>query len=355
MLYQISVLTGYNNHHAGSKAVNDATIIARKKGFNDIEFYNPQNKNKYLNKLYANIDAFRRGNAYVKEIESNSIIFVQYPLSLIPTQINRFLKKLKKEKHVKVIALVHDVRLLVLGNQKMYQKEIDDMVSISDVMIVHNYSMVEWFVTRVGVDRNRLVDLRLFDYLSTEKIVHPVFDKSIIIAGNLKHEKSGYIYKLRNVENVKFYLYGPNYEGTTEKNIIYCGSVSPDVLPRKLDKGFGLVWDGTCCECCDGLVGEYLRYNNPHKLSLYISSCMPVFIWKESAEAKFVEEHKIGFCISQLYEIEQIMKSITEKEYLELVNNVEKLAIKVREGYFETKAMDVAIERLENVRLFNSR
>ncbi|NRO11242.1 Beta-1,6-galactofuranosyltransferase WbbI [Lactobacillus helveticus] len=46
--------------------------------------------------------------------------------------------------------------------------------------------------------------------------------------------------------------------------------------------------------------GNYLRYNDPHKLSLYLASGIPVIIWKKAAEAKFVEENKVGITVDSL-------------------------------------------------------
>ena len=60
-----------------------------------------------------------------------------------------------------------------------------------------------------------------------------------------------------------------------------------------MDQNFGLVWDGTSLDGCNGRYGEYLKFNNPHKTSLYLSCGIPVIIWKEAALADFVEEHKV--------------------------------------------------------------
>ena len=60
------------------------------------------------------------------------------------------------------------------------------------------------------------------------------------------------------------------------ENETYFGSFLPDELPAALEGGFGLVWDGDSAETCSGVFGEYLRYNNSHKASLYLASGFPL-------------------------------------------------------------------------------
>ena len=74
------------------------------------------------------------------------------------------------------------------------------------------------------------------------------------------------------------------------KNVKYCGQYKPEELPEKLEGGFGLVWDGDDLGACTGVFGEYMKYNNPHKTSLYLASGLPVIIWEKAAMAKYIEK-----------------------------------------------------------------
>lgn len=346
MLYQIYFKTNLKNNHAGSKAVDDLNVIANKKKFCNLIFVNHNLKNKYVNKIASCFSALIKCCKYYCEMEKNSVLLVQYPLNSSSEILNLFIKSIKKNRNVKIITLVHDVRELLFGGIKKYNNELLDMVGYTDIIIVHNKSMLNWFINNKGVSEEKLVDLQIFDYLSEGPITRPQFERTVTIAGNLSKEKAGYIYKLNSIENVTFFLYGPNYVGSSEKNVNYCGSVSPDILPSKLNKGFGLVWDGTSLDKCDGRIGEYLKYNNPHKLSLYISSGLPVFIWDKAAEAEFVIQNKIGFAISQIEDIDKIINTITEEMYFDIVKNVEKIGLLIRNGYYENEAIDTALERL---------
>ena len=217
------------------------------------------------------------------------------------------------------------------------------MMQIADVLIVHNTVMRDFFVQR-GFDKSRIVVLEIFDYLrsgTNHKL--PIYEKSIMIAGNLDSRKSGYISGLPEIA-CKFYLYGPNYSLGESDNITYGGVLSPEQVPEVLTKGFGLIWDGNTVETCKGGTGEYLKYNNPHKLSLYLSSGLPVIIWKDAAEAKFVCENGVGYTIDSLREIPELMERISESDYERISKNVRNISEKLTTGKYMQCALDKAVE-----------
>ena len=171
-------------------------------------------------------------------------------------------------------------------------------------------------------------ELEIFDYLISEEIENKILKKkvssknSIVIAGNLSKEKSAYIYLLPM--NLNFELYGVNYiedKDSQSENINYNGSYMADKLPAVLNGRFGLVWDGSSIETCEGGYGKYLMYNNPHKVSLYLVSEIPVIIWEKAALASFIVENKIGFTINSLNDINEKLKGLSDEEYKVMKQN----------------------------------
>ena len=147
---------------------------------------------------------------------------------------------------------------------------------------------------------------------------------------------------------MQFELFGPNFDESINKsqNIHYNGSLPADEVPNALTTGFGLIWDGLTTETCSGDFGEYLKYNNPHKLSLYLSSGLPVIIWAKAAEAEFVKKYNLGFAVNSLNEIPAIFNTLTEDKYCNMANNVKDIASKLTSGYFTKKAITRAINKL---------
>lgn len=93
--------------------------------------------------------------------------------------------------------------------------------------------------------------------------------------------------------------------------------------------------------------GSYLKYNNPHKLSLYLASELPVIIWKEAAEAKFVEENNVGLTVNNLLEISPLLDKLTKEQYDMLAQNAKVTGQKLRKGYYTSSAINAAIKVLK--------
>ena len=106
-----------------------------------------------------------------------------------------------------------------------------------------------------------------------------------------------------------------------------------------------MVWDGNSIDSCSGDFGEYLQYNNPHKLSLYLASGIPVVIWDKAAESKFVKDNNLGLCVSSLHELQDKLNLITEQEFNEMVDNVEKQTDLLTHGKY-TEASILEAEKI---------
>ena len=280
-------------------------------------------------------------------MEENSFPLIQGPIGTrLPKGL--ILQK-KKEKNIHIIYVVHDVELLrKIGYDEIRDEEFEAINEISNRLIVHNESMKKFYVD-CGVKKEKLISLQVFDYLSTTGMANKSFEKSIIIAGNLSLDKSRYLKELKELASIKVHLYGVNFSEEIIKdadNIYYHGSVPSNIIPEKFSKGFGLVWDGDRIDTCSGNTGTYLRYNNPHKLSLYLSAGLPVIIWDEAAEKPFVMENQVGFAVHSLYEIEEKLNNLTEKEYFNFVKHAEHMAKKLKAGEYTKQAIKIAEELL---------
>lgn len=185
-------------------------------------------------------------------------------------------------------------------------------------------------------------EIGIFDYLLPDVTpVPPERRHGIDIAGNLSHDKAGYLYRLaEQFPDADINLYGPKFDSERGPSEWYRGICTPDELPNKLQGRFGLIWDGDSAETCTGFYGKYLTVNNPHKLSLYLASGKPVIIWKEAALASFVTEHGVGIAVNTLREAIQAEHDIDEEEYLTMARRAEVLGARLREGHYAKKVME---------------
>lgn len=345
--YQIEEITR-NLNHAGSKATADVAKIATKLGFKQISIrmddVEPGLKNKIIRQKTFFIDW---NNAY-KKIEPNSVVLIQNPFHYPQLIRNKILFNLKKKKNTKFICVVHDVEQLRGNYSRYYNKEFKTMLEISDVLIVHNVSMKKFF-TDLNYSSRKIVCLDIFDYLiSNYTYKEPHFEKRVTIAGNLDVKKAKYLSQLNKI-NCNFDLYGPNFSLEKYKNIKYHGIIPSEKLPNFLNSGFGLVWDGESIDRCSGSFGNYLKYNNPHKLSLYLASGLPVFIWDMAAEADFVYKNNVGVPISSLQDIADLLSNFSVDRYAQLSSNVKEISSNLIKGKYMNLALNEALEKIRNL------
>lgn len=294
-------------------------------------------------KVYTSI---KEATAHLKE---GDMLFSQFPAPWHTIFFARQLKRLKR-RGIKFVMLIHDLASREKSKTKVPIKmairshlEEKGVLSQADKIIVHNKQMIKWF-ERMEIAENKLIALNIFDYLidnyDKNKLKQRKRNKPVIIAGNLDKVKAEYVYKLP--DNCQFNVYGPSYDEALQANrqtVYYKGSFAPKVLTYELDGSFGLVWDGSSTETCTGILGEYLRVNNPHKTSLYLAIGIPVIVWKEAAIADFVMENKCGVTVNSLFEIADIINNMTDAEYAELKENAEKIGVSLRRGEYLKSAL----------------
>ena len=110
-------------------------------------------------------------------------------------------------------------------------------------------------------------------------------------------------------------------------------------LANHLTYNFGLVWEGNSTNTCNGVLGEYTKYNNPHKVSLYLSTGLPVIIWKQAALADFVTKNNVGIAIESLDEIDDAIKNVGKQQYAQMKSNTDIIAKKMRSGFYIKSAI----------------
>lgn len=338
-----TVCRGDNN--AGSKAGRDAVKIAVRNGYEFVKLYEASG----IHTTIANVcEGFFNTWKLCLKLEKGDIVFLQYP-------VNRWLMgkmyRMLNKKHAHLVTLIHDIDFLRnvslrdKGIQGMRELELS-LLSQSEYIIAHNPAMI-CALKDAGL-KAEFVSLNLFDYIYEGEDAKRTNDGALVVAGNLAEKKAGYIYKLKG-QRFKLSLYGSNLGDNFMNDCAeYHGSFPPDELIENMSGTYGLVWDGPEVDSCAGDYGQYLRINNPHKVSLYIAAGLPVVVWKQSALYPFVVEHNIGFGVDSLLEID---REIEKQDYEFLVMNVSKMQGKVRGGIFLTSALEDAERRIQGMKL----
>ncbi|MCC6095608.1 MAG: hypothetical protein LIV24_11410 [Eubacterium sp.] len=349
------------NHNAGFKAPKDICRICEKMGWREIRMPSPDRDGKISSRVWQLKTLPGVWRNICHQLQSGDTLLYQHPLYFGAKIAYSFLKKLHK-KGVHLIVIIHDmesIRNFLCSPESSQKKVWEDgpFLDVFDRIICHNAHMCDYLISK-GFSKKKLITLDIFDYLcdgipgastSTYAGTDKAYgQKSIVIAGNLDPAKCGYIYQAAQANpDLTFRLYGGNYRSAGNlTNTNYMGSFPPETIPTILEGSFGLVWDGPDLSIHPNTMGDYLRYNNPHKCSLYLASGLPVIIWDKAALADFVTQNQVGITIPDLTALSSRVNSLSQEEYLTMKRQAEQIGQKLREGYYFTRAIHEALDSL---------
>lgn len=343
MIYYVEIV-GRDKNTAAVKAPHDMSVLMEKRGYKKIEFKTPgefrhEVSRKAVDKIYKIQNWIK---TFVK-VRQNSVVVLQYPygVSKLGLYGMKFMKKFRKTRFVLLLHDIDSIREFHREGSSTQEKAF----GLGEWLICHNEKM-KTYLEKKGIDSQKIFCMGVFDYLcgiSEQDKDCKINDKTVIIAGNLSVAKSPYIEKLllKKDRNYGVHLYGPNlFTDIESERDKYYGQFKPEELPNVLEGAFGLVWDGESLDTCSGATGYYLRFNNPHKLSLYIASRIPVIIWSGAALADYVRKNKLGLVLDSLQELDEKMERLSDNEYAVLYGNVVKESRKLRTGYYLNRILE---------------
>lgn len=340
----ISISKAADKNSAATKAVADCNAIFSELGYEDynLVFTEGMSPVKYYGLVFLKLLKF------FTKLGRNSIVAVQYPML---NNVFKYFIKAGALKKIKFFCITHDIESLRLGgnNPLLVQKETGNL-NFYDYLIVHNNTMLSWLQSNGTT--SPMYPLGVFDYLSkTSASPGSDYDKTIVYAGNLA--KSRFIYQLNEIAGWHFNLYGPNYdEGfISSQNVTWHGQFPPDEIVTQLHGAFGLIWDGESINEADAVWGNYLKFNNPHKFSLYLAAGLPVIAPADSAIGKMIVEKNIGLLINNLYDLKDI--SVAPSEYEVMKQNCLKIKEQITTGYFFRHAVKAVEEKLVTIESIN--
>lgn len=333
--YILEVTTGQQNT-AGTKAKEDITDILESESFARVSIKLKSSKLWklfFLKKVVA-----KKMNA----MKSGDVFVIQYPMYSEHTL--KFILQECKRKSIKTVGIIHDIESLRMFRDDKHK--ISNELNIFNemtVLITHNIRMSNWLESNHIT--SPLVPLEIFDYLNSYKNVNTDLNDSIVFAGNL--EKAKFLEKWNGPKKIK--LYGINPSSKYDEYINYKGAKSPDELPKFLSGSFGLIWDGDKLSTNSGIFGEYTKFNNPHKVSLYLSCGLPVIVWNQAAIADFVKKNNVGIIVRSIGEMQEKIDLMSEESYDAMHKNAKEMSKLVKKGFFIKRAITASLEEINRL------
>lgn len=321
-------------YNASSKARDDINFYAEKFGYKMIANNDKRNTVSKFGKIMASVRAIL---ILLVKIRKSDTLLVQSSLKILP--MITFVKKVKKNK---LIYIIHDLDAVrdCYEDNKAVEKELRKLSKI-DYIVAHNKYMINFLKNR-GITKNNIISLDIFDYYLPNNNIKKNYQKGdtnvLVFAGNLDPSKTGFIYKLDKMNKE----YNLNLYGKTDykfNTLNYCGKSKPEDLPNKMSGDYGLVWEGDEL-FMDELKHPYIMLNNPHKVSLYIVSGLPVIIWRKAALADFIIDNNLGIVIDNLLELDDRLNKISYEEYALMKKNTLKMRKKLINGEHLKMALD---------------
>lgn len=277
----------------------------------------------------------------VAQLKREDTLVIQYP-TYMGALFDIKLLNVLHTKHIESVALIHDIDALRV--QQPFRKGLHyEMFLLNKVnLIISPNSKMTTFLKKNGL-KSKCRELKVFDYLTKVDVSNKniFYSCNVYFTGNLN--KSKFIFRLRNSENVHYQLYGPLDQHQNKVAAMYNGSLSSDSLLSAVDNGFGLIWDGDSEQISNlnnSSFGSYLLYNNPYKLSFYLAAGIPVIIWAKAAEAEFVLSNHLGYTINSIDDINNLISTITPNSYQEIIQNVHRIQLKLIHGDYTRNVFD---------------
>lgn len=278
------------------------------------------------------------------KLRKGDTLFLQYPMKKFYFTACTF----AHWREAKIVTIIHD--LGAFRRHKLTPDQENRRLRKTDFLIAHNETMKQYLIDHGFT--NRVEALGIFDYLTDtqpKKYDTPHSPWKLVYAGGLHQWRNPFLYKLdSHMQTWEMDLYGPGFNQQENKNekITYHGNLAPETLMEQMEADFGLVWDGSSLDECDGDWGSYLKINNPHKTSLYIRAGIPVIVWSKAAMKPFILENGLGFAVNSLSEIDHILSKMTPKEYQKMREAAKKYARMLGSGHFASQRFNEAISFL---------
>ena len=275
-------------------------------------------------------------------LHPKDIVVVQYPFN----KYFKFICRLAHMRGAKVVTVIHNLQSFT-HKHFSHKREIRRL-NHSNYIIAHNQMMAKWLHDH-GC-KAKISSLGIFDYL-TRSTPNPqpshLKPFSIIYDGKLSPNQNAFIYHWLNALDkqtpIRLELYGNQFEPDAITNpdapVDYKGFLSPDAIISTASAHFGLVWDGNSIDSCDGLSGEYLRINSPHKASLYLRCGIPVIVWNQSAIRHIINDFHAGIAVESLNDLPAILAKMTAEEYQTLRQGACRLGTLIAQGHFIQQAL----------------
>jgi hypothetical protein len=282
-------------------------------------------------------------SALTSVVQGGDLVVIQFPLW---TQLNfqeEFINQIRKRPHIKMAALVHDV--IPWMRAQTYNPDKDFFLSLLrkfDLIITSGKEMSK----KLRDDKIWVPSLpmRLWDFPYQGPFGEKQFKKQLNFYTDCTLKEIDY------QAGTPLKIFSQSDEKSKFKDL---GSVEFEQitkiseLPYLLKEGFAVINAQNIISNNDYDYKSYFSYVNSKRLSLYLSSGIPLIVPSNLPQAKLVKEHHLGFVLDDLNQIDQLLLKLTQKDYLAMVKAIKPWQEAVTTGFFSKRTLLNVIRILE--------
>lgn len=324
----ITNLYGQSDQSTAMIAQHMVVDVAKNEGYSEISLkaYRVDDDTEY--------EKVKRIEGILSSLSPKSLVVAQMP-SWNGIAFDEVLLKKIREQADKLVIFVQDfVPLMFQNNFYLFDRYLE-AYNHADLIILPSKKMQQILISR-GLTAP-VIFQEVWDHvtsLSLETI--PLFQRKLKFSGN--STRFPFVKDWDNELPLEVFS---NELFSAKSSVNIMGWRTDDQLLRELNKGgFGLVWSENIDNQAER---EYSEMNVSFKFSTYLASGIPIIVNKGIAKEYFVKKHNIGIAVESIEEAVEVIKQMSEEEYLVLQKNVRKIAPLLREGFF-TKKLLINIE-----------
>lgn len=322
----------------GGVARTDIELVMERMGYENIGWRRTYSRNGIVHSLRNVTGVFHA----IRRIGEGDVVVLQYQMK----QYARFCRAARR-RGAKIICLIHD--LDSFRDKVLTPEEEIPLLNMADVLLTHNHNMRQW-LTEHGCTVP-MVDYEIMDYLkgiSAEPHPMPADGRfSLFFVGNLSSELNDWIYQLAEIMPGRdIYLYGSELniaKAAKLPNLHPVGEMADGEIIARHRGDFGISWYGLSLDEGIGKVGEYMAYNNPHKVGLYLRCNAPVVVWSEAGRADFIKRQGVGMAVKSLRELDGALDALSSDSYTRMIANVRRINGNLKSGFYLQDALAKAL------------
>lgn len=325
----------------GGRARTDIEMVMESLGYENIGLSRTTSGNGVVHGLRNTIGVFKA----IASLGKGDVVVLQYQMKMYAAVC-----RAAHHKGVKVICLIHD--LDSFRDKTLTPAQEIPLLNMADVLLTHNHVMRRWLGEHGCTAR--MIDYEIMDYLHGESgEAHQAREDggySLFFVGNLSPALNDYLYQLAAImPHRDIYLYGGEEDrakASRYANLHLMGMVDDTEIIARHKGDFGLSWYGLSLDEGVGKVGEYMEYNNPHKVGLYLRCNAPVVVWSRAGRAEFIRRNGVGITVGSLRELDAALSAVTPARYAEMLGCVATVNRCLKEGHYLKKALGEALDYL---------